>query len=182
MKSVPGTKRQERVRTSLLQGDAILVSRACGWRCQIVSQQMTFQTCLLIRLLVSLRYVEFFARLQFSGRLVLFSSPMPSWYFHDTKTKLTISYYYCLWFMIFFLLIWVQFLCNFEAFEKTRELAYQHIELWQQRAWEDRITKRPKAGWTNDTKVTATSVITIVVLSFRIRIACFKKQNLTFSE
>jgi len=66
--------------------------------------------------------------------------------------------------------------------EKTESLlTYQHMELWQQRAWEARSTKRPKAGWTKDTKVTAISVIRIVVLSFRIRIACFKKQNLNKS-
>ena len=64
---------------------------------------------------------------------------------------------------------------------KSLSVTYQHIELWQQRAWEARSTKRPKAVWTKVTKVTATSVITIVVLSFRIRIACIKKQNLTNS-
>lgn len=64
---------------------------------------------------------------------------------------------------------------------KPLSVTYQQIELWQQRAWEARSTKRPKAGWTKVTKVTATSVITIVVLSFRIRIACIKKQNLTNS-
>ena len=148
---------------------------------------MIFQTSLLIKIPVCLKDVDSYAQLRFSDRLTPFSS-MPSWYFHETKDVNDHQLLFPLIDFRFFagkiiivsVILWDLHISHNKSWQ-DRKFAYQHIELWQQRAWEARSTKRPNAGWTKVTKVTATSVITIVVLSFRMRIACMKKQNLTNS-